>query len=127
MRWALAISHVVLLVSDTLLDPNICQLVSSAEMIHPLVISYSIVKYMCNLIFTNLQFTDLTQESALGEGVYPEIIFVYNRVTQSELNDYKLTENLEFLLSTTSGRDPRIKPNFFLVPDAKLISYAKRY
>lgn len=37
MRWALSVSHVVLILSDNLLDPNICQLMSSAEVVHPMV------------------------------------------------------------------------------------------
>jgi hypothetical protein len=37
MRWAMAVSHIVLVVSDSLMDPNLFQLMNSAEIIHSMV------------------------------------------------------------------------------------------
>ncbi len=101
MRWALAVSHVVLIVSDNLLDPNLCQLISSSEMIHPL-------------------------ESALGEGVYPEIVFTINKVQESTLNDPELLDEYQCIISSIIGRNPRIQPNIFMLPEIQLPNSVER-
>jgi len=91
MRWALSISHIVLIISDNLFEPNLCQLMSSAEMIRPMT-------------------------SALGEGVQPEIGYICNKVPSSLLDDPKMENKYQLMFDTIAGRCRQIKQNFFMLP-----------
>jgi hypothetical protein len=100
MRWALSVSHLVLLCSDGMVDPNLIQLVNAAEMIQPV-------------------------ESAFGEGVYPEIVLVCNKVPLTSFYAWtepgvsKTQTKWNNLYRQLTGKTPRITPNVLLLPHNK--------
>ena len=64
-------------------------------------------------------FNFITQDSALGEGAYSELVYVCNK-SDLELID-KSDEVDEFRNHFTSitGRTPRITSNYFVLPHVK--------
>ncbi|CAL8144238.1 unnamed protein product [Orchesella dallaii] len=96
VRWALSVSHVILVVSENVFEPNVFQLMNSAEIIHPM-------------------------DSALGEGSYPEPIYICNKANLELLDNLDGAQGREFQKQFTSviGRKPRISTNYHVLPHIK--------
>ncbi|CAG7786606.1 unnamed protein product [Allacma fusca] len=93
VSWALSVSHVVLLVSEQLVDPNLLQLINSASIIHP-------------------------TEPMFGDGASAELVYVCNKASHSllEVNNSSAVRSAESVFNSSLGRSPRISQNFFTLP-----------
>ncbi|ODM93757.1 hypothetical protein Ocin01_12925 [Orchesella cincta] len=94
VRWALSVSHVILVVSENVFEPNVFQLMNSAEIIHAM-------------------------DSALGEGSYPEPIYVCNKTNLELLDKMDGTQEFQKQFTSVIGRTPRISTNYFVLPHIK--------
>lgn len=73
-----------------------------------------------HIIYSRLDiFICVKQDSALGEGSYPEPVYVCNKANLELLDHTEMASEFQKHFTSVTGRTPRIETNYHVLPHVK--------